>query len=203
MSGEEQREPEAAALPLVLDVLAGMYLEPPTRDAVHSWRAALAGRRTTLGAPLLAELDAAAAGSDAQFDALQTEFTRLFVGPAATPCPPWESLYSASRKQMLQEAHDAVAALYRAAGLAVNMRGVLPDHIGAELHFLSRLIVRLDGCAADEREAVLRLADSLLDDHLNQWIGPFTRDVEGSARHPLYTALAQTTRRVVAALQDG
>jgi len=102
----------------------------------------------------------------------------------------------------MQEAYNNVAALYAEAGFAVKQEGVLPDHIGVELHFLALLLDRIEHGMEQEKKTALDFADRLLDDHLNRWIGPFTQDLEQAARSALFVALAQVTRKMVSFIQE-
>jgi len=180
-----------------------MYLVQPTREAIEGWRIALAGDLPDFAAPLKQAVDAAAGlASEGKIEVLQTEYAGLLIGPAALPCPPWESIYTSPNRQMMQEAHDAVAALYAEAGLAVQQTSVLPDHIGAELHFLSLLLERVEHGTEQEQKTALDLADRLLDDHVNRWVGPFTQDLEQAAHATLYITLARVTRNMVSFLQE-
>ena len=193
----------AADLPGLVGLLSNMYLVPPTREAIEGWRNALAGDLPDIAAPLKHAVDAAAdSARKGSLEELQTEYARLLIGPAALPCPPWESIYTSPNRQMMQEAHRAVAALYDETGLAVKQTGVLPDHIGAELNFLALLLEKVEHGTEQEQKRALDLADRLLDDHLNRWVGPFTADLEQAAHSALYSTLAQATRNMVSFLQE-
>ena len=193
----------AVDLARIVSLLSSMYLVQPTREAIEGWRIALAGDLPDFAAPLKQAVDAAAGlASEGKIEVLQTEYAGLLIGPAALPCPPWESIYTSPNRQMMQEAHDAVAALYAEAGLAVQQTSVLPDHIGAELHFLSLLLERVEHGTEQEQKTALDLADRLLDDHVNRWVGPFTQDLEQAAHATLYITLARVTRNMVSFLQE-
>jgi TorA maturation chaperone TorD len=193
----------AIDLPRLVNLLSDIYMVQPTREIIEEWRIAVAGDVPEFAAPLKLALDAAAdLASEGKLEDLQTEYTRLMIGPAALPCPPWESIYTSPDKLMMQEAYHKVAALYAEAGLVVQQADVLPDHIGAELHFLALLLDRVGHGTEQEQEAVLALADRLLDDHLNRWVGRFTQDLENAAHAVLYMALAQVTRKMVSFLQE-
>ncbi len=190
-------------LPKFVSLLSSMYLVQPTREIIEGWRIALDGDLPDFAALLKQAVDAAAdLASEGKLEELQTEYAGLLIGPAALPCPPWESIYTSPDRQMMQEAHDAVAALYAEAGFAVKQAGVLPDHIGAELHCLALLLERVEHGAEQEQKTALDLADRLLDDHVNRWVGPFTQDLEQASHSSLYMTLAQVTRNMVSFLQE-
>ena len=124
---------------------------------------------------------------------LRAEHTRLFIGPAGPPCPPYESVYRDG------DADDELGPVRGPATMAVTRWyqefGIqpapdhpdLPDHIATELEFAAYL--------ADEGR-VDRL-DQFLDEHLRQWTDEFLTQVEQESREPFYTALAESTREVV------
>jgi len=189
-------------LPVLFRLLGDLYLQPPTAEARARWLEVLAGCRSDRASVLRQALEDLAAAGVTELEELELEFARLFIGPQTLPCPPWESMYTSPRRQMLQEAHDAVAGLYAEAGFQVAGPGILPDHIGAELGFLSLLLERAAAAAGSAQEDFLRLADRLLDEHLNQWVPAFTADIETTARMSFYQTVARTTRDLIAAIQD-
>jgi TorA maturation chaperone TorD len=187
--------------PGTLILLGSMYLSSPAKETIERWIAA-AGDPTMAAAPLRDALQALDTGNVQAVEDLQTEFTRLLVGPAKLPSPPWESVYTSEHRQMMQEAHGAVKALHAEAGMNIDDSRVMPDHIGAELLFLAALLDRLGDENDEQRQRTLDIADRLLDEHLNRWVGPFTNDLEKASRFPIYKALAGSTRDVLAALQE-
>ena len=97
---------------------------------------------------------------------------------------------------MMQDAYDGVQKLYSEAGLAINNPDIMPDHIGAELNFLSVLLQRINS----ETESRLRFMDTVnrfLTEHINTWIPEFTRDMEDAADIAFYKALAKVTRHIL------
>jgi TorA maturation chaperone TorD len=188
--------PTSQLLAPVFGLLSNLYLCKPTADAIASWRAVLAHQTI----PDLDELKAALHGIDLssgqECEELLWEYTRLFVGPYRLPCPPWESLYTSSKRLLMQEAHDTVKAVYAEAGVELGDPNILADHVGAELNFLAILLERTDRGAAGEHASQQR-AEKFLDEHLRNWIPRFTADLEDAAGSALYRALARTTRRLV------
>ena len=189
-------------IPRILNVLSDLYLSPPKHALLEGWKRELDGERHDAIVPLKAAVDDALKLDGAAQIGLETEFARLFVGPASLPCPPWESVYTSPGRLMMQEAYEAVRSLYADAGLALKGEEVQADHIGVELHFLALLYDRYANSTGDEQEAVLEFADELLDAHLNVWVGPFTTDVENSAHLPFYKTVAQITRNMVSLIQE-
>jgi len=137
--------------------------------------------------PVVGDLD----GLD--LDELRVEYTRLFIGPAGPPCPPYESVYrdgedDAEFGPVEGPSTAAVRRWYREFGVQpAPDHPDLPDHIATELEFAAYL--------ADEGRAD-RL-DQFLDEHLRVWADAFLRRVEAETREAFYAALARTTREVV------
>jgi TorA maturation chaperone TorD len=187
--------------PGMLILLGSMYLSSPSKETLEHWLAA-AGDASGAAKPLRDAMKALDLGNTQVIEDLQTEFTRLLVGPAKLPCPPWESVYTSEHGQMMQEPHGAIKALHAEAGLDIPDSRVMPDHIGAELLFLAALLDRLEEENDEQRQRTLDIADRLLDEHLNLWVGRFTEDLEKESRFPLYQELARSTRGVLAVLQE-
>lgn len=127
-------------------------------------------------------------------DALRTEHTRLFVGPAGPPCPPYESVYRDEGRQVLGPSTEAVVRWYRTYGLGLDPAvGDLPDHVAAELEFLGHLLGRGETAAAER----------FVHEHPRRWFPAFLDDVETSAREPFYRALAVATRDLLDVVAEG
>ena len=124
---------------------------------------------------------------------LRAEYTRLFVGPAGPPCPPYESVYRDG------EDPDEFGPVNGPTTMAVRRWYVefgvrpaegytdLPDHIATELEFAAYLAEQ----GRDER------LDQFLDEHLRVWTDEFLSMVEDETRSAFYASLAATTREVI------
>jgi len=129
---------------------------------------------------------------------LCVEYNRLFVGPDALPCPPYESAYRNGRTVMGPSA-VAVQQVYQAARLSVTraLPGP-PDHIAIELAFMAELCARqfralIDGCESGVQQS-LAIQRQFLEEHLGRWAAPFAQDVRGAAQDPFYQAAAAILR---------
>ncbi|MFC7134897.1 MULTISPECIES: TorD/DmsD family molecular chaperone [Salinibaculum] len=124
---------------------------------------------------------------------LRTEYTRLFIGPAGPPCPPYESVYRDGEDgeafgPVNGPATVAVGRWYREFGVRpAPDHSDLPDHIATELEFAAYLA---------EEEDPERL-DQFLDEHLRAWVDEFLTQVETETREEFYAALARTTLGVL------
>ncbi|KAB1187250.1 MULTISPECIES: molecular chaperone [Haloferax] len=160
-------------------VLAECWREPSEQlvDAVET-----GALRTVLG-----ELESV------DFHDLRTEYTRLFVGPAGPPCPPYESVYRDGDDPdelgpVNGPATTAVVRWYQEFGVQpAPDHPDLPDHIATELEFVAYLAEE----GLDER------LDQFLDEHLTVWTDEFLSQVENEARDEFYTSLATVTREVL------
>jgi len=127
---------------------------------------------------------------------LQVEYTRLFIGPFHLPAPPYESLYWVESQGMVMgEPTLAVRAMYRGEGL--DLSGSvhdLPDHIIAELEFMSYLAGQEALRWEREPEGVrscLMKQDAFLSAHLAKWTPLFTRAVVRETNEEFYRLLAR------------
>jgi TorA maturation chaperone TorD len=179
-----------------IGLLSSMYLCPPSREAVQNWKAALADDTPIFLADLKKATVDIDLNSEEELEYLLSEYTRLFIGPYKLPCPPWESVYTSSKKLMMQDAAANAVKLYHEAGLTLENTDVMPDHIGAELNFLALLLQRMNS-TTDAKDDYPEITKKLLDDHLLKWTPEFTRDMEEAAETSFYKALAGATRDVL------
>jgi len=151
-----------------------------------------------------AQVRAAGEPQKAKLD-LRVEYARLFVGPAALPCPPYGSVYRErpGKDQLglvMGESTVAVKNLYREAGLEMSTGTQLPDHISVELEFMHYLCRE----EAARRESKTTAAGEFMDfqgrmlkEHLGLWVPEFTALVGQSTEHDFYRALANLTSAYV------
>jgi TorA maturation chaperone TorD len=173
-----------------------MYLCKPDRETLDSWRALLSEAVPDILSDLKDALEKIDMASDSELEDLLWEYTRLFIGPYKLPCPPWESVYTSPKRLMMQEAYDEVRDYYNKAGLTVNNQGIMADHIGAELNFLT--VVLQKAHSDPEKEQYYRdLTRGFLDEHVIRWIPQFARDMEDAADLSFYKTLARVTRSMI------
>lgn len=125
---------------------------------------------------------------------LRVEYNRLFVGPSAPPCPPYESVYTPDRPleqagTMLGPATSAMEEILRSEKLAITLNyAEYADHIAIELemmYYLLKKAVRL----AQLGKINHRAAKTFLMERILLWMPAFGEKLATEARHPFYTSL--------------
>jgi TorA maturation chaperone TorD len=195
-------EPSLAAPSAAAGLMAGWWAEPGRDDFASwldpEWWAHAGAVWSSLGlVPGLPERLAAVIGPS--YEALAQEYERLFVGPGAHPCPPYESVWRTDRPRLIQgsvmgPAATSVKLLYAELGLRVREEShELPDHVAIELEGLSY------GLGPTGSEVAAR---ALLRDHLAIWLPPFCERAAEAAAHDFYRALATATPEWIAGLAE-
>ncbi|HLN59919.1 MAG TPA: molecular chaperone TorD family protein [Symbiobacteriaceae bacterium] len=202
----EELEAVLEARAFAYRMLANAFLAEPVREQIAALAATGAvslfpyAADSELVAQGVAEatayLSAPANGTDAAFDALVWDYTRMFIGPGKLPAPPWESAYSNEDRLLFQEQTLAVRKAFRQYGLVLATAPSNPeDHIGLELEFLYHT-----GCVALEQakardvaglERVLRDQQAFLNEHLLTWAPDFANDVAKSSTTGFYRGMAR------------
>ncbi|MBS1854344.1 MAG: molecular chaperone TorD family protein [Acidobacteria bacterium] len=122
---------------------------------------------------------------------LEPEFYRLFLNPAGTPCPPWQSAHGPER-HLMGEPHLGALAWYRRFGVEPVTRNDPADHIGLLLMFYARLL---------EVDAAEEVRSRFAAEHL-AWIPAFCDAIEKETRHPFYRLLAARTRQLATGILE-
>ncbi|MDR1184724.1 MAG: molecular chaperone TorD family protein [Coriobacteriales bacterium] len=117
-------------------------------------------------------------GGEDFVDSLRSEYTRLFIGPASLPSPPWESVHKSGEKLLLQKETLEVRMVYKRNGFVSKTYPHEPDdHIGIELDFMYRLSEQTSASLeADNLEGARSLISeqqAFLVEHLLAWVGKF------------------------------
>ncbi|MGA2875292.1 MAG: molecular chaperone TorD family protein [Nitrososphaerales archaeon] len=129
---------------------------------------------------------------------LRLEYNRLFVGPGALACPPYESVYRRDRPEsergmLMGPSVIDVKKRYSEAGLQISKSfSDLPDHVAVELEFMCYLCAKeADAVASGADEAIWRKREAeFWKFHLNMWIGEFSDRLLKNSKSPFYRALA-------------
>lgn len=132
---------------------------------------------------------------------LAVDYVRAFIGHGIdghAAAYPFESVYTSTKRLMMQGARDEVLALYRAEGVdkAPDWKDG-EDHVALELEFMKTLAERSAQAlrAGDDVEAarLLEVQRAFRDDHLANWVPTFARGMRIFAKTDLYLALADLT----------
>ncbi len=115
-----------------------------------------------------------------------SEYFRLFELGIS---PPYETFYTTSMKKEAAVFEKAdVAGFYRAFG--VKCSGEFPDHIAAELEFLSLLLLKEAHALKNNDEEKAKICrdarNSFFEEHLGSWAHLFSQSIEKNAKKPTY-----------------
>jgi TorA maturation chaperone TorD len=132
---------------------------------------------------------------------LAVDYARVFLGNgvnAYSAAYPFESVFSSSKRLLMQDARDEILTLYRAYGVKPDESWkVGEDHISLELEFMKTLGQRaLDALrSGDESTAAEQLMASynFLTDHLISWTPMLVVEIRKFAKTDFYQALACAT----------
>ena len=133
---------------------------------------------------------------------LEKEYTRLFVNAfPCVPTPPYSSVYLDKSGRVWGQSTAQAARLYEAAGLSIaqGFRDI-PDHISAEMEFVSYLIVEQQKTREDASIPIQELASierRFLTDHLLRWTPAFFSRVADCSRLTFYHVTASLSRQFV------
>lgn len=131
---------------------------------------------------LKSALGGAARENEEALEVLREEYTRLFIGPAKLPAPPWESVYVSPDHLLFQASTLAVREAYAKEGFqAAGYPHEADDHIATEFGFMAALAKRaIDAYDAGDFEACRAALESqacFLEEHLLLWVREFSNRV--------------------------
>ena len=122
---------------------------------------------------------------------IQSEYTKLMIGPGKLIAYPWESTYNRKENLLFQESTLLVREAYRKYGyLPEGYPHVADDHIALELHFMAKL----SGEAlqafqnGDIKLAIQILKDqhSFLKQHMLNWLPKYAENISQSDTMYMY-----------------
>jgi len=139
-------------------------------------------------------------GSDPLTD-LAVDYARVFLGAGIVgddAAYPYESVYTSSKRLIMQDARDQVVAAYRAKGLNKAETLELPeDHIALELEFMAHLCHETQQAFVTQDwpavSVCLKEQMEFLEQHLLNWVPAFCADIEKFAGTEFYKAVAKVT----------
>ena len=129
---------------------------------------------------------------------LAQDYVRTFVGHGTdghSAAYPYESVFTANKRLLMQGARDEVLALYRSEGLDKSSTWILSeDHITVELEFMQALSARTADAlrAGDEHEAerLFKVQEAFLADHLEAWVSLLAGEMRMFSNTDFYRGLA-------------
>lgn len=141
-------------------------------------------------------------GPEAAIDELRIEYTRLFVNAyPRIPAPPYSSVYLDQDRQVWGPSTAQAGCFYEEAALSPSESFAdIPDHIAAELEFLSYLIAKQhqaqsEGVTAGRETATIE--ERFLVNHFLKWAPEFLNQVVASTRTVFYDGIARLALRFV------
>jgi TorA maturation chaperone TorD len=136
--------------------------------------------------------------SGQNFEALQVDFARLFVGPYKCPAAPYGSVYLEGGRTMMGDSTLDVKNRYLEEGLdiAKNFKDA-PDHVTAELEFMYYLIFKeIEAFSNSDIETAgdfIQKQKYFLETHLMAWVPQFAGNIIEYAETLFYRNLAKAT----------
>ena len=121
---------------------------------------------------------------------LAVDYARIFLaaginhGSAAFP---YESVYTSSKKIVMQDAWENVKKIYTEHGFSLKnvSSDILEDHIAMELEFMAHL--------CEEENVDYDFSADFIKNHLLNWCEAFCRDIKKFASDAFYKKLADAT----------
>lgn len=134
--------------------------------------------------------------SNERMQALDLEYTRLFVGPGLPPSPQTASYYlgETEGKMQIGEETSAVLGFYEKYGVVPAFESNYPaDHIGVEFLFMAMAVGDATGNASIDVGANERFALQLdfLQQHIMTWVPQFAAGIKKSTDDSFYLELAR------------
>jgi TorA maturation chaperone TorD len=132
--------------------------------------------------------------SGKSYERLHWDYTRMFIGPAKLPAPPWESVYrDKDHLHFSKETLDVRNAYLKYSLLPMDFGREPEDHIGLELDFMHQLCERAKEKARISDKTglleILKDQKAFLGEHLLRWVPDWTRDVVNSAETDFYRGM--------------
>lgn len=123
---------------------------------------------------------------DDQLQAIHEEYVSFFVGPGASPCPPWASFYLDHDQVLFGISTLDLREKLKNAGLSLNLEMNEPeDHIGLLLYIISFLAQQQDD------NSVKNLLEDLISYELLPWVYSFLDLLLEHSKSAFYQSLAQ------------
>ena len=133
---------------------------------------------------------------------LKVDYAHLFVGPYCVLAPPYGSVYLEDSRRVMGDSTIDVQKRYAEAGLTIaEIFKDNPDHIQAELEFMSFLIFKeieaIQEVSFETFSSFLHTQKSFLQDHLSVWVKEFTQKIKKHSQKNFYQGLAMATQTFI------
>ena len=140
------------------------------------------------------------------FDAIESDYMHLFIGPKKVLAPLWESYYLNKDHLLFQVETLQVRNWYQRFGLqAENLYHEPDDHIGIEFSFIAHLAKQgLQACEADDTKKLKRMLKAqgeFIRTHPQRWIKAWQQNVEDNARTDFYLGISRLALGVIGTLE--
>ena len=140
---------------------------------------------------------------DQMLASMNSEYTRLFVGPGKLGAPFWESVYLDERELLFLESTSEVRHLYEREGLRVRTENgrEAEDALPFQLDFLATLSQRtveaLSASDIDEFRRLIRVQAKFEAEHLANWLPLFAERAARTETPVFYPMLCQAVNDFV------
>lgn len=129
-------------------------------------------------------------------EALTSDYTRLFIGPASLPAAPWESVYQERQRTIMTKTTLDVRSAYRSQGFSPRLYQRIPDdHIALELDFLASLAAEAEAAHregdSESCMSICKASACFIENHLGTWVDDFACDVREKGNSDFYAAVAE------------
>lgn len=190
---------------LTYNFLSKVFYEPPSRELIDT----LAAEALFDSFPLETDQaeaenglrilrDFCATWNADQFEALQHDYRKLFIGPGHLLAAPWESVYTSPDHLLFDAQTLQVRREYQRFGMPIpKLHNEPDDHLGLELRFIVHLCGIGIGAVEQEQPEVLDAAlveiRSFLNNHLLKWAPDCLNLVIEKAQSDYYRGCAHLT----------
>lgn len=202
MDARVERRSELESQAVVLDLLRQLFLVGPTVGLVEGVAALQPDslRLSPEGHAALETISSLAGENSSRrsdwVEALQVEYTRLFIGPLDPRVQPYASCHLSLGRSVVSEETLAVREAYAKSGLVVERLNSLPDdHLGVELEFLFALTrATADADDAVESSRLLAARSEFVQLHCKPWFEKVADGIAGESSDPFHLAIGTLLR---------
>ncbi len=134
-----------------------------------------------------ARLQSQAPIRDIDLDQLQIDHTALFInGYPATKAHPFAGWYTGDAV-IMGNSDNKMRQFYAGCGIECDQREIQADHIMVELEFMALMAEKYEESGED---FFCRAMGEMLHQHMEPWVGQFSRNIRENAQTEFYSILA-------------